>query len=150
MALGVFGGGYLGIAATPIPENPPVSDCPFCLSNNLLEGKVLGRDQFCYITPTDDPVLQSSVLIVPFRHVATPFEFTTAEWNSTRDLLAQARQLLDAERPDGYSIGWNVHPVGGQSIPHAHLHVIGRFTDEPMAGQGIRHALKQWTNRRPS
>jgi hypothetical protein len=29
------------------------------------------------------------------------------------------------------------------------LHVIGRFTDEPMAGQGIRHALKQEANRRP-
>jgi hypothetical protein len=31
---------------------------------------------------------------------------------------------------------------------HAHLHVIPRFADEPLAGRGIRYALKQPTNRR--
>lgn len=124
-------------------------DCPFCLANDGLDGDVLARDRFCYITTTGDPVLQSSLLIIPIRHVATPFEFTEDEWASTHRLLIEAKQLLDDEGPDGYSIGWNVHPVGGQSIPHAHLHVIGRFADEPLAGQGIRHALKQESNRRP-
>ncbi len=126
-----------------------MTDCPFCLSNNQLDGDVLARDQHCCLIPTDDPVLQSSLLIIPIRHVATPFEFTEDEWASTHRLLIEAKQLLDDEGPDGYSIGWNVHPVGGQSIPHAHLHVIGRFADEPLAGQGIRHALKQESNRRP-
>jgi diadenosine tetraphosphate (Ap4A) HIT family hydrolase len=29
-----------------------------------------------------------------------------------------------------------------------HLHVIPRFADEPLAGKGIRHWIKQPANRR--
>lgn len=87
-------------------------------------------------------------MIIPKRHVATPFELTPEEWMATHELLGVAKRLLDLERPDGYSVGWNVHAVGGQTVPHAHLHVIGRFADEPLAGTGIRHALKQPLNRR--
>lgn len=123
-------------------------DCPFCLSSNLLEGEILARNSLCYLARLDDPVLQSSVMIIPLRHVFTPFDLTTEEWSATHDLLREAWSVLAEAEPDGYSIGWNVYPVGGQTVPHAHLHVIGRFSDEPMAGQGIRHALKQPENRR--
>jgi diadenosine tetraphosphate (Ap4A) HIT family hydrolase len=87
-------------------------------------------------------------MIVPVRHVSTPFDLTTEEWMATQELLIEAKQLLDREQPDGYSLGWNVNPVGGQTVPHTHLHVIARFADEPLAGQGIRHALKKPSNRR--
>ncbi len=125
-----------------------MNDCPFCLSNNVLDGEVLAHDDRCYLVRHVDPVLRSSVMIIPLRHVASPFELAHDEWLSTHQLLAEAKRILDLDGPDGYSIGWNVHPVAGQSIPHAHLHVIGRFADEPLAGQGIRHALKQESNRR--
>lgn len=39
---------------------------------------------------------------------------------------------------------------GGQSIHHAHLHVVPRFRDEPLAGKGIRPWLKSEANLRPS
>lgn len=59
--------------------------------------------------------------------------------------------ILAGERyqPDGYNVGWNSGAVAGQEVFHAHLHVIPRFADEPLAGRGIRYALKQPTNRRP-
>ncbi len=127
-----------------------MNDCPFCLSHNLLEGNVLAHDDRCYLVKNDDLVLRSSVMIIPLRHVASPFDLAPDEWISTYQLLAEAKEILDRDGPDGYSIGWNVHPAAGQSIPHAHLHVIGRFADEPLAGQGIRHALKREANRRPA
>jgi len=123
-------------------------DCPFCLANGLLDGELLNRDDWCYLVTTGDPVLQASVMIIPHRHAATPFDLTDDEWRSTRRLLAAAKRRLEAAGPDGYALGWNVGAAGGQDIPHAHLHVIGRFADEPLAGQGIRHALKQEANRR--
>ena len=88
-------------------------------------------------------------MILPIRHVPTPFELTRDEWEATQEMLGRAKDYLDRNFPDGYSVGWNVHEVGGQAIPHAHLHVIGRYVDEPMAGQGIRYAMKQDANRRP-
>lgn len=64
-------------------------------------------------------------------------------------LLAQARPLLDERyKPDGFNIGWNVYAAGGGG-PHAHMHVLLRFADEPKAGQGIRWPLRQADNRRP-
>ena len=48
--------------------------------------------------------------------------------------------------PQGYNVGWNCGPVGGQEIFHAHLHVIPRYQDEPLAGKGIRYWLKQEIN----
>lgn len=66
-----------------------------------------------------------------------------------RAMLLQVKQLLDEQyQPDGYNIGWNCGAVGGQHIAHAHLHIIQRFADEPLAGKGIRHWLKQTENRR--
>ena len=124
-------------------------DCPFCLSNNLLHGDVLAQNRHCSLIENSDPVLQNPVMIIPLRHVASPFDLTPEEWMATHDLMAQAKEILDLDGPDGYSVGWNVDAAGGQDIPHAHLHVIGRFADEPLAGQGIRHALKQEANRRP-
>jgi histidine triad (HIT) family protein len=89
-------------------------------------------------------------MIVPFRHVSTPFELDKAEWGDTFELLTKAKRILDQNGPDGYNIGWNVNPVAGQSVAHVHLHVIGRFADEPFAHQGIRHHLKMPKNMRRS
>jgi histidine triad (HIT) family protein len=123
-------------------------DCPLCSTNPRLKDDVLLSNDHCLLIQNRDPVLQSSLMIIPARHVSTPFELTTEEWAAIQELLIEAKRMLDHDGPDGYSIGWNVNPVGGQSVPHVHLHVIGRFADEPLAGQGIRHALKQPHNRR--
>jgi diadenosine tetraphosphate (Ap4A) HIT family hydrolase len=125
-----------------------MKDCPFCLENAKI--KALIKNDYGYIASTDDPVLVNSLMILPLRHVEDPFLLSRGEWVATHELLLAAKRMLDFNHPDGYSIGWNVGVIGGQSIPHAHLHVIARYADEPLAGQGIRYALKQPTNRRPS
>ena len=48
--------------------------------------------------------------------------------------------------PDGYNVGWNCGAIAGQSIAHAHLHVMPRFRQEPLAGKGIRALLKSDAN----
>lgn len=124
-----------------------MTTCPFCLESAQIE--VLARNEHCYLAPTNDPVLTNSVMIIPFRHVETPFELNPDEWASTHTMLQIAKQRLDVLRPDGYCLGWNVHATAGQTVAHVHLHVMGRYRDEPGAGQGIRHALKQSWNSRP-
>lgn len=124
--------------------------CPFCLEHGNLRDDILARDDHAFMIAHAGPVLRDAVMIIPLRHIETPFELSDEEWRSTHSLMKQAKRFLERQRPDGFSIGWNVHEAGGQSVPHAHLHVIARFADEPLAGHGIRHALKQPSNRRPS
>jgi diadenosine tetraphosphate (Ap4A) HIT family hydrolase len=93
--------------------------------------------------------LNGSGIIVPKAHKETVFDLTPDELAATFALLHEVRPLLDDRyRPDGFNLGWNCYAVGSQFIPHAHLHVLLRFEDEPGAGDGIRYWLKQPENRR--
>lgn len=88
-------------------------------------------------------------MVLPRAHRPTVFDLTPAEWAATRDLLNRARELIAGRHsPDGWNVGWNVFPVGGQSIPHAHCHLVPRYGDEPLAGRGIRWWIKDPSNRR--
>ena len=95
-------------------------------------------------------ILPGSAVIVPKAHRPTVFDLSEAEIAATFALLHEARPVLDERyRPDGYTIGWNCYAASGQAVPHAHLHVVLRFADEPRAGHGLRWWLKQPENRRP-
>jgi diadenosine tetraphosphate (Ap4A) HIT family hydrolase len=125
-----------------------MEECRFCEANGALGEAIVSRNAHCLLVRFEDPVLESWLMILPIRHVETPFDLSPEEWVATGEMLGEAQAWMKAAAPDGYTIGWTVHPVGGQTIPHAHLHVIGRFADEPLAGKGLRHALKQPENRR--
>lgn len=104
----------------------------------------------CVFVQQPQRILVGSGLIIPRAHRETAFDLTPAEWAATYELVQQARALLDAQHaPEGYNLGWNVGRVGGQEVFHAHLHIIPRFADEPLAGKGIRYWLKQPDNQRP-
>lgn len=52
--------------------------------------------------------------------------------------MEEAKILLDNKfHPDGYNLGVNVGETAGQTIAHAHLHVIPRYrgdVDQPRGG----------------
>lgn len=87
--------------------------------------------------------LPYSGIIVTRRPCGTVFDLTPEEASAVHALLAEVRAHLDATvKPDGYTVGWNVYPAGGQHIPHAHLHVIPRWATDAAAGAGVRYFLK--------
>jgi diadenosine tetraphosphate (Ap4A) HIT family hydrolase len=127
--------------------------CTFCDLDALRAGAVLLlENELCMFFNSENlegEFLRGSGAIIPKAHRPTVFELTPAEVDATFDLLGQARPLLDEHyKPDGFNIGWNCYAAGGGG-PHAHLHVLLRFWDEPKAGQGIRWPLRQPDNRRP-
>ena len=98
-----------------------------------------------------DKVLTGSYVIIPKSRVSSPFELSEKEWTDTRELLLKVKGYIDATyKPDGYNLGWNVGEVAGQSVAHAHLHILPRYSDEPFAGRGIRSWLKKPENVRES
>jgi len=124
--------------------------CPFC--EPQVSGQALvEKDEQCMFIDLQHEILAGSGIIVPRVHRETPFDLTEAEVASTFRLLRQVKVRLDSSlAPDGYNVGWNCGSCAGQEVSHAHLHVIPRFRDEPLAGKGIRYWLKQAANRRPA
>ena len=80
-------------------------------------------------------------------HRGSVFELTKNEMATTFEMLKDTRAWMDSKyQPDGYNVGWNCKAVGGQTVMHAHLHVIPRFAAEPLTGKGIRSLLKSERN----
>ena len=123
--------------------------CPYCELTEPEQQVRFRDDLVLYLEDVRfQGALKYSGVIIPVAHRPTAFDLTDAEIAATFRLLARVKAWLDAEfAPDGYNLGWNCYPVGGQSLMHAHFHVIPRFAQEPLAGQGIRAWLKSDANR---
>jgi diadenosine tetraphosphate (Ap4A) HIT family hydrolase len=90
--------------------------------------------------PDAFPVSPGHTLIVPRRHEADYFALTAAEQTAMWALTGEVRRRIEVEhQPQGYNIGLNVGTAAGQTVPHAHLHVIPRYVgDVPDPRGGIR------------
>jgi len=84
------------------------------------------------------PVSEGHSLVVPKREVDDLFELEQEEYLACFKLVKQVRKILiDVYQPQGFNIGINNSPVAGQTVPHAHIHVIPRYegdVDNPRGG----------------
>ena len=123
--------------------------CPCCpISDPAV--KVIFEDDLVRFVQNEkvQGALKHSGVIIPVQHRETVFDLSEAEITATFRLLAVVKNWMDANfAPDGYNIGWNCGKIGGQELFHAHMHVIPRFRQEPLAGQGIRTLLKSDANK---
>ncbi|MBE5755775.1 MAG: HIT domain-containing protein [Clostridiales bacterium] len=95
--------------------------------------------------------LIGSYVIIPKSQVGSPFELSSKEWEDSKALMLELKKYIDEKyKPDGYNIGWNVGKAAGQEVAHAHMHIIPRYNDEPLAGKGLRYWFKQPENVRAS
>ncbi|TMW72988.1 HIT family protein [Alteribacter natronophilus] len=129
-----------------------IIDCELCVPEQNPDQRIVFENTHCrflQLRHSAEPgkALQGAGLIVPKLHKETPFELTPAEWQATYELLHKARAYIDSRHlPDGYNLGWNCGEMAGQHIPHAHFHVLPRYSDERYSGQGIRALFKSREN----
>ena len=99
--------------------------CPFCA---LSERQLLAENEYALAFYDRYPVSPGHVLVVPRRHCSDFFELSDVEQIDCLSLLSKCREQLISEcRPDGFNIGVNVGETAGQTIFHAHLHLIPRY-----------------------
>jgi diadenosine tetraphosphate (Ap4A) HIT family hydrolase len=118
--------------------------CPFCKT----DGAVL-ENMLAYARLDKFPVTPGHLLIIPRRHEANFFATRSDELEAIWALVEEAKALLDNKfNPDGYNLGVNVGATAGQTIAHAHLHVIPRYrgdVDQPRGGvRGVNPGKQQY------
>jgi diadenosine tetraphosphate (Ap4A) HIT family hydrolase len=100
------------------------NQCPFC---HLEQSRVRWHNEFAAAIPNGYPVADGHTLVVPKRHVASLFDLPEEQQDATWRLVALVRAKLMAQlKLDGFNIGVNDGPVAGQTILHAHVHIIPR------------------------
>lgn len=110
-------------------------DCVFC--RRIAEGSVLTRNALAVAFADSYPVSPGHALIVPTRHEPDFFALSTTEQRAVYALLSRLKGLIDEEHePDGYNVGLNVGNAAGQTVAHAHLHVIPRYRGDVVDPRG--------------
>jgi diadenosine tetraphosphate (Ap4A) HIT family hydrolase len=85
------------------------------------------------------PVTRGHLLVAPLRHTADWFSMTAEEIRDSEALIRKLVQKCKAKDPSvtGVNIGMNIGVSAGQTIFHAHIHVIPRRdgdVDNPKGG----------------
>ena len=124
--------------------------CPFC----TLQGReILAANDIAVAFFDGFPVSQGHALVVPRRHVASVFELTATEANDLWRLVTELRAELGSRfAPAGFNIGINDGTAAGQTVDHAHVHVIPRYEGDIADPRGgVRWVLASkadyWSNR---
>ncbi len=119
--------------------------CAFC---SLDPSRVVEQHGPCVVIWTEEPP-EGSLMVLPIEHRLAPWDLTAEEWTATHTLLRLMMDRVSEDyQPQGWNVGWNVGETGGQSVLHAHCHLIPRYEDEPYAGRGLRWWFKQPENAR--
>lgn len=104
-----------------------MADCPFCAP----AGELLVSAASTVALPDAFPVSEGHALVCPRRHVADVAALDEPEWDELWRVVRQVRRLLEARlSPDGWNLGVNSGAAAGQTVAHAHVHVIPRYAGD--------------------
>ena len=104
-------------------------DCPFC--QRIQGGEVLESNELAAAFPDGYPLSAGHTLIVPLRHEPDFFCLEPAEQEAVLSLARVVQErLVKTYNPDGFNIGVNVGEAAGQTVGHAHMHVVPRHTND--------------------
>ncbi len=115
-------------------------ECAFCTKkteNDLLEDNLFSafRDK--------RPVSRGHTLIVPKRHVENFFEMAPEEGSHLFGFIVTVKNFLQSQySPSGFNVGVNVGAAAGQTVFHAHIHVVPRYLGDVTDPRGgIRNVI---------
>jgi len=129
------GSGSVGGAVEP-------AGCPFC---EVPTEDVVAESRHAVAIRDGYPVSHGHTLVIPKAHAKTLFAHGAAIQADVWSLVARVRDELRSElKPDAFNIGLNDGKVAGQTVEHAHVHVIPRVHgDVPDPRGGIRWVLPE-------
>ena len=101
---------------------------------------IVHRATNTYLVLNRFPYNPGHLLAVPFREVTDVSELTPAESAELMSEIIHAKELLvEALKPDGFNVGFNLGSAAGGSIPHLHAHIVPRWNGDtnfmPVIGQ---------------
>ena len=116
-------------------------DCVFC--DRITCGDLVALNDLAVAFHDAFPLSEKHCLVVSRRHKPDFLALTQEEQAAIWALVPVVRRHIEANgMPDGYNLGINVGAAAGQTVAHAHLHVIPRrLGDVPDPRGGIRSII---------
>jgi diadenosine tetraphosphate (Ap4A) HIT family hydrolase len=91
----------------------------------------VGEIASCFAFRDKFPVSKGHTLVVPKRKVSNYFELSFKEQSACWFLVNLVKaELQKTYNPDGFNVGININEDAGQTVPHAHIHIIPRYNGD--------------------
>ena len=108
--------------------------CPFC----EIDRDIVAENEHSFSILDAFSVSLGHALVIPKQHVSTIFDLKDIEYSACFDLVRVVKDILQNEySTDAFNIGVNCNELAGQTIFHAHIHVIPRYAgdvEDPTGG----------------
>jgi histidine triad (HIT) family protein len=102
-----------------------MDDCLFCkIVAGEIPADVVAETDTAFAFRDVNPQAPVHVLVVPRTHVATVGELADTEPDAVAELVRVARQVATSAGHESYRLVLNTGADAGQSVFHAHLHVL--------------------------
>lgn len=102
-----------------------MGDCIFCkIVAGEIPGDVVHTTERTVAFRDLNPQAPTHVLVVPREHHANAAELAAADPVASAELVTSAAAVAAAEGYDDYRLVFNTGPGAGQTVFHAHLHLL--------------------------
>ena len=102
------------------------ADCLFC---KIIEGEIpaqiIYRNDHLIAFRDITPQAPTHLLLVPTIHVENAAQLASVSTEITAALFTAATEIASTEGLDGYRMVFNTGASAGQSVFHAHMHLLG-------------------------
>ena len=114
--------------------------CPFC---NFDRARLVLESESAIALRDGFPVADGHTLVIPRRHVKSIFDLSAADQAGLWVLVADVRERLIGDvSADAINIGVNDGWAAGQTVEHAHIHLIPRRQGDVVDPRGgIRNII---------
>lgn len=112
------------------------ANCPFC---QAASGKQIAVEYGSVFAIRDNhPVTKGHHLVISKRHVRDYFAMSYNEKRDAEALLSLLRRQILEDDPavQGFNVGMNCGEAAGQTVMHAHIHLIPRRAGDVENPQG--------------
>jgi len=118
------------------------NNCPFC--GDMVKDRIIKEHGTMIAIRDHYPVAEHHTLVMPRRHTPDYFTMTSQERRDAEALILSLKVEILKNDPSvtGFNIGVNCGESAGQSVMHAHIHLIPRRDgDTPNPKGGVRGVI---------
>lgn len=110
-------------------DHGKTEECPFCAPDVTRE--LITESATVYAIYDKFPISPGHTLVIPKKHISNYFDLSLHIKTACWMVVDRVKMLLGEQfDPNGFNIGINVGTAAGQTIPHAHIHIIPRFSGD--------------------
>ena len=111
--------------------------CIFCkiIKGDIPADRVFDNPKYMAFLDIN-PVNKGHTLVIPKEHYETMLDMDSVDFSELMDITHKvAKGVMKSVKPDGYNIIINNHSASGQEVPHIHVHIIPRHSNDPFKGR---------------